>query len=35
MGRPPEPYYGREIGTFAEFAHGIKVCSLDPNQFIN
>lgn len=23
--RPPEPYYGREIGSFTDFAHGIKV----------
>ena len=22
---PPEPYYGRLIGSFTEFAHGIKV----------
>jgi len=22
---PPEPYYGRIIGSFTEFAHGIKV----------
>lgn len=22
---PPEPYYGRLIGNFTEFAHGIKV----------
>lgn len=24
-GRPPEPYYGREIGIFSDFAHGIRV----------
>lgn len=30
MARPPEPYYGREIGKFTEFAHGIRV-----SEFIN
>lgn len=25
---PPEPYYGRTIGQFTDFAHGIKVTSL-------
>jgi hypothetical protein len=25
MARPPEPYYGKEIGAFTEFAHGIRV----------
>lgn len=24
---PPEPYYGRYIGEFTNFAHGIKVSS--------
>jgi hypothetical protein len=23
--RPPEPYYGRLIGHFTEYAHGVKV----------
>lgn len=32
MARPPEPYYGREIGTFTDFAHGVKVSWLLTTQ---